>query len=74
MLKKENYMNLACLLHQRGNYMSTYANDANLNETASVDQSDAHHPRLLDPKIIYCIHEVTLNVFRIFFVFMVYSL
>ena len=54
-------------------FLSTYANEANLNETAFVPQSDAHHPRLMEPNSIDCIHEVTLNVFCIFFVLMVYS-
>ena len=29
-------------------FLSTYANEANLNETAYVHQGDAHHPRLMD--------------------------
>ena len=54
-------------------FLSTYANEANLNETAFVPQSDAHNPRLMEPNSIDCIHEVTLNVFCIFCVLMVYS-
>lgn len=42
---------------------SSNNNEANLNETTSVHQSDAQHPSLMKPNSTACTHEVTLTVF-----------